>query len=438
MEYVKVESSLIAEVGFGDGLYGPETLGIKFPPNKKQREAGELESEYHYGGLTPEKHQEFMAAKSIGLYFARNIKCRADLYPFTKVEANPTAPTAEPFSATNFVPVIGNDDTPSPGSALALIDNLKPEFVFVPGNMDSILSQIRTQALEMVKGMDISTPKMRKAIKDVKNLVVKSRTYIERMRVGYVSAEKRRLATVDGEGKRIREFFEMVEDEVLTVTGLTAWEQEEDARTTRLSGRVAFFANMGQVHLYTDAAMLETAIAELEEIDTSTMQEYKVSAESAIAASLKVLKPQLAAREKAEADAKELEALRAAAAKRAEDDRIAAAAKKLADDKIAAAVEAAKVETRQEVVQEMTNRIVETQGVNALVPLITGLPTAPVEDVQTYEYLKAPSTGTQHRANVQDEIIMAMVEHTEATRDIAVTVIEAISKGLIPHVTINY
>ena len=38
MEYVKVESSQIEAIGFGDGFYGPETLGIQFPPPRSKRQ----------------------------------------------------------------------------------------------------------------------------------------------------------------------------------------------------------------------------------------------------------------------------------------------------------------------------------------------------------------------------------------------------------------
>src|ERR1039458_6658432 len=53
MEYIKVDSSQIAEVGFGEGFYGPETLGIKFTPTKKQMAAGDPGSEYHYLFVSP-------------------------------------------------------------------------------------------------------------------------------------------------------------------------------------------------------------------------------------------------------------------------------------------------------------------------------------------------------------------------------------------------
>ena len=63
MEYVKVESSQIAEVGYGEGLYGPETLALRFPPNKAQKAAGQSGSEYHYKNVSPDTHKALMAAE---------------------------------------------------------------------------------------------------------------------------------------------------------------------------------------------------------------------------------------------------------------------------------------------------------------------------------------------------------------------------------------
>ena len=85
MEYVKVESSQIDSVGFGEGVYGPETLGIRF----KQKNGI---SEYHYEHVTARMYQALVAAEPVGKYFGANIK-NSPAYPFTKVETeNPPQP----------------------------------------------------------------------------------------------------------------------------------------------------------------------------------------------------------------------------------------------------------------------------------------------------------------------------------------------------------
>ena len=40
---------------------------------------------YHYQNFPRAKFIEFAIAPSIGTYFYKNIKCRADLYPYTKI-----------------------------------------------------------------------------------------------------------------------------------------------------------------------------------------------------------------------------------------------------------------------------------------------------------------------------------------------------------------
>ena len=88
MEYKAVESSQIEAVA-----HDPETntLGIKFPPNKKQREAGLPGSEYYYVNITPEFYTALLNAKtdpdfeSVGKFFGKLIKPFPDKYPFVKV-----------------------------------------------------------------------------------------------------------------------------------------------------------------------------------------------------------------------------------------------------------------------------------------------------------------------------------------------------------------
>jgi len=78
MVWQKVNSSQIAEVGYNPAN---RTLGIRFPAGKRSPA-----SEYHYTGVSPEVHHELVTADSVGSYFGRYIKSRADLYPYAKQE----------------------------------------------------------------------------------------------------------------------------------------------------------------------------------------------------------------------------------------------------------------------------------------------------------------------------------------------------------------
>lgn len=226
------------------------------------------------------------------------------------------------------------EDQPSPGTALALIDGMADDKLFSPGSItDAQLATMRSDWLAEAKMYDIATDKARTELKRFARPLQKLRTGIEARAKELTGATKRKIAAIDTEKRRLVLVVGEIEDEVLAP--LTAWEQEEETRKATLSGIVSGI--MAKQTFYPDISSLSAAIAELEAFDLSTMQEFKVSAESAIIAVLRVLKPNLASMEKAEAERVELEKLRAAEAKRLDDERIAAAAEKLAEEKIAAA-----------------------------------------------------------------------------------------------------
>jgi hypothetical protein len=86
MIWQSVESSQIEAVGYEAET---ETLGIRFTPTKKQKEAGQRGSEYHYQFVPQDVHAALMTAESVGRYFHQHIKPFPEKYPFTKIETEP-------------------------------------------------------------------------------------------------------------------------------------------------------------------------------------------------------------------------------------------------------------------------------------------------------------------------------------------------------------
>jgi hypothetical protein len=82
MEYKAVESSQIEAVA-----HDPQTntLGIRFHPNKKQKEAGERGSEYHYANVDDVLFNSLRNAVSVGQHFGQYIKAYPDHYPYKRV-----------------------------------------------------------------------------------------------------------------------------------------------------------------------------------------------------------------------------------------------------------------------------------------------------------------------------------------------------------------
>jgi hypothetical protein len=431
MNYVKVESSQIAAVG-----YDPETqtLGLKFPPNKRQPEG----AEYHYANVSPRTHQALMAAPSIGSYFGQNIKAHPEQHPFTKVEADPTSAStpARTADAATRVSIQSNgagsttDDSPAPVTSLAVIDTLENSALFASGGVtDAQLALGREWYLANApKG--IETEEKRTALKRFARPLQKLRTGIEARAKEFTGETKRKLAAIDTEKRRLVLLVGGIEDEVLRP--LTEWEQEEESRKVRLAGIQNELAAKGQ-RVYMDMAEIEKAIAELEAFDVSTMQEYKVGAESAIAASLRVLKPELERRREADTNARELADLRRKQAERDEADRVAEEKRQeqaridaAVQAKLDAALEAAKAATRQEVIAE-------------LAPLPVSTATAPAKGFGSPAAVQAAQeySAAERRQKIMDEAAEALMG-LALTRTEAMWVVSAIADGEIPHITIAY
>jgi hypothetical protein len=477
MVWEKVESSQISEIGYATGAEYP--LGLRFPPNKKQKADGLPGSEYHYANVTPEMFAEFVAAESIGSYFIKNIKNRENLYPYVKVETeNPPQPPSSPngggetstiksfqtsLSGTStqntkensnetLSPSITTDgETTSHNTALAVIDSMADDLLFTPGAVtDAQLAAGRQWYLTEAKKYDVTTEKGRTELKRFARPLQKLRTGIEARAKELTGATKRKIAAIDAEKRRLVLLVGNIEDEVLAPS--TAWEQEEEARKARLSQTVSELALWGQSY-YRDIASIEKVIAELESFDLYNMQEFKVSAESAIAASLRVLKPELERRKEAEAQAAELAELRKKQAERDEADRkadeqrkiegrIAEEAEKLAAKKVEAVDETVRLETRQEVIAELS---VPTKP-DWMEPTEPDGPgdDEPFEPQPTaYEPERIPTpifdniAAYRSKQKVHDEIVNAMValqlDHSEAR-----AVLNAIIDGRISHVKIEY
>jgi hypothetical protein len=452
VQWQAVDSSQIEALGYEDGATYP--LAIHFPPTKKQKAAEQPGSIYRYANVTREQLEQFVAAKtnpdydnSIGVFFGRVIKSRPDLYPYVKVEAD-TAP-ADPTIIRDIFQAV--DDTPSPSTSIAALDTLAPEVLFTPGNVDPILVKLREQVLDMAKGLDPSTPAKQKRIRDVKGLVASQRIFVEKVRKGYVADLVAKKGLTDKVSNAIQGRLSDIESEILEVTGYAAWEQGEKEFESRMTGLQNRLANMGkEMHLYASCAAIEEAIKELEEYDTSETREHKQAIEGAIAASLRVLKPELAGRQEAERNWAELAELRRKQTEREEADRQAEASqmwtervkaaveaerKRAAD---AAAAEYAAMEARAagKVIDKPDSGLYMDIGADKLVPVQRySSSNVPVEEsvkyATTMEALEALKAKI-HRA-AAEAMKAAGINDQEAD-----TIVSMIAEGLIPHIAIVY
>ncbi len=408
MQWQTVESSKIAEVGFEE----PETLGVRFKAKGKYPA-----SEYRYSNVPKALHDKIVTATSVGQFFEQNIKKNPDKYPYEKV---------------GTVTV----EAPSPGSALAKIDTITVTEMFTAGFMDPILVAVRTEVLAQAAKLDISTEENRKAIASIAYKVAKSKTFVDAQRKAYVGEQKKKLAAIDAVGSHIWTVLEGIQQEVRQP--LTEWEDKEKARVKALEDSLAELRQVGPLTMTQYDAL---TVAEMEdrlhdvENDSTDWQEFTELAKGAKVQAVETITAAIARKRKAEEDSKELERLRAESAARAQQDAI--------DEAVRAAQEKAEQAQKQlEAEQQASARRAEEAAAEAVRAAERAVEAerqrVEAAEKAAAEEAEARAANTQHRVNVQEDIIMAMVEHTEATRDIAVTVIEAVTKGLIPHVTITY
>jgi hypothetical protein len=456
VNYVKVESSQIAEVGFGEGHYGPETLGIIFNPSKKQLAANLPGSEYHYGGVTSRTYQTIVAAPEPRLPFSE-IKSRADLYPYVKVEADPTEPNGSTPTATvgtktqadgNSIP-IGTTDILSPGSALALIDSMADDILFTPGAItDAQLAAGRQWYLTEAKKYDISTEPKRTELKRFARPLQKLRTGIEARAKELTGATKRKIAAIDAEKRRLVQIVGGIEDEVLRP--LTEWESKEMTRVDEHAEALKAIRESilyGATETVTD---LTIRLAWLEIQRKRDWQEFAVPAEHSINEEVSRVERLIDLADARDKEQSELAKLRSDAAARADADRLANAAKEAreqAERESKAAVEYA--EQKRLAAEQETKRqaeLAEQRAIEAAAQAKRDQEQAienermrvAVEAKQEREAAEARAADDDHRCMVNKEAIDAIAKHLPIEWDLANTIVSAIAAGLIPHVKIEY
>ena len=302
MNWETVDSSQINEVGYDAAS---KTLGIRFKATAEDLRT----SEYHYSNVPPMVHRAMITAESVGSYFAAEIKKRPDLYPYTKMgDVLPPAPE-------------------NPDSALLKIDKMTPEQIFAPGTMDPILEAIRTEVTRQAAKLDISTEQNRKALGSLAFKVTKSKTFIEGQRKSLVAAEKKRLAAIDSEGRRIWDILEGIAAEVRKP--LTDWEQIDKDRMYRHEATLASLLEAAKIPFGSDAAHLKSMIAHVEGIDPTTCEEFASLAAGHKANALKELNAALKVSEEVERQKAENERLRSEASER-EQREVAISAARIA------------------------------------------------------------------------------------------------------------
>jgi len=217
---------------------------------------------------------------------------------------------------------MGEIATVNPNNALIIFDqHYTPATLFVPGTMDPLIDHIRKEvASEMT---DPTTPAGRARIKSLAYKVTSTKTAIDTARKNLVSDEKKRLAAIDAEGRRVWDILEDLAKQVRKP--VTDYEQREKDRIEGHRAAIEAIKALGQVDVNTPISDLESRLELLSAVGTD-LEEFTGAAVTAKKAAVDALTQRIASLKQAEAAAAEAERARKEASEREQAEREARAA----------------------------------------------------------------------------------------------------------------
>jgi hypothetical protein len=331
-----------------------------------------------------------------------------------------------------------------------------PAELFVPGATDPLLDRIRAEVAKHI--LDPSTPAGRAEIKALAFKVTKTKTAIDGERLKLVGDEKKRLAAIDVEGKRIRDTLDDLAAKVRQP--VTDWENRDKARVDAHQAGVDRIKELLDFPCQAVTGEIAERLSCAQALDVSGFEEFITLATATKAQVVVNLTARLDASQKADADRAELERLRVEMAERDQrerDEKIASQAKAEAEAEAQrkAEAEARRVEDEKrqaeadaQAQQDRIKKDAEQSAADAAEELArvkqdseAAVERALQEAAKSKRDEDAATAkreaDKEHRATVNNAALAALVSAglSEAS---AKTAIEAIAKGNVPGVKISY
>lgn len=319
-----------------------------------------------------------------------------------------------------------------------------------PGGTTELFERIAQEARSHVP--DVTTKKGRDQIGSLALKISKSKTFIEKCGKELVAEQKAQIKLIDDDRIATVKKFDELRNEILAPRD--AWEQAEKDRVAKHEHHIATIRMAASLATAADsewtAFTIKEAIQALEDkvIDLS-LEEYEEQAKLAKFETLEVLRKALVTREKYEAEQAELECLRQAEMLRQQQERDTQIAREAAEKATREAEEKARFEAER--VQREKREAEQREA-----RLKAEKEAAELRAVQAAENerkrIEAEQVAKAEAARKAEEARLADVEHRkqicgEALKgltDLGVSVdqgkaiLNAINKGLVPHVSIKF
>lgn len=315
------------------------------------------------------------------------------------------------------------------------------------GGTDELFEHIAQEVRSHVP--DVTTKKGRDAIGSLAMKVSKSKTLIEKCGKELVAEQKAQIKLIDDDRIAIVKKFDALRDEILAPRD--AWEKAEEDRVAKHTGAIRAIRSLYDENTANqEAHVIKGYIFDLEKLEVdSFFEEFEQEAKIAKFETLEKLRTALTTREKYEAEQAELERLRKAEQERLQrehEERIAheAAEKATREAEEKARFEAERVQREKAEAEQREARLkAEKEAAELRAQHAAEAERKRIEAEQAVKLEaerqaeEARQANQAHRKKICNEALKGLlalgIDEAKSKE-----ILQAINKGLVPHVSINF
>ena len=315
------------------------------------------------------------------------------------------------------------------------------------GGTDELFDRIAQEARSFVP--DVTTKKGRDAIGSLAMKISKSKTLIEKYGKELVAEQKAQIKLIDDDRISVVKKFDELRNEILAPRD--AWEQAEKNRVAKHEGAIRAVRSLYDENTKNqEVHVIKGYIFDLEKLEIdSSYEEYEEQAKLAKFETLETLRKALVEREKYEAEQAELERLRQAEILRQQQERDAQIAREAAEKATREAEEKARFEAER---VEREKREAEQREARLKAEKEAAELRAAQAAENERKRIEAEQFAQAEAARKAEEARLADVEHRKqicgealkgltdlgVSADQGKAILNAINKGLVPHVSIKF
>lgn len=319
-----------------------------------------------------------------------------------------------------------------------------------PGGTTELFERIAQEARSHVP--DVTTKKGRDQIGSLAMKVSKSKTFIEKCGKELVADQKAQIKLIDDDRIATVKKFDELRNEILAPRD--AWEQAEKDRVAKHENAIAVIRMVPSLAESLDAEWtaqnIKEAIETLENrVIDSSFEEYEQEAKLAKLETLESLRTALTIREKYEAEQAELERLRLDEQARLQHEREAQIAREAAEKATREAEEKARFEAerlqREKAESEQREARLKAEKEAAELRAVQAAENER-KRIEAEQFAQAEAARKAAEAREADQAHKKLIcsEALKGLTDLGVSadqgkaILNAINKGLVPHVSIKF